>query len=53
MKITSGSGKCQTIYHNGSYLLLYGTTYWQSFASIKFSTLQKFAKTTKILYSLN
>ena len=31
MKITSNSGICKTIYHNDSYLLLFGTRKLQSF----------------------
>ena len=31
MKINSGFGIYTTIYHNGSYLLLFGNKQWQSF----------------------
>ena len=29
MKVTIGSGLYQTIYHNGSYFLLFGIRKWQ------------------------
>ena len=31
MKVPSISGTCKNIYHNGSYLLLFGKRWWQSF----------------------
>ena len=37
MKITSGSGICQTIYHNGIMVVIYGYLKWDNDTVLKFN----------------